>query len=220
VIRTEVFRNGLLSNRLIEHSAQRLAIYGSGLTAKSNDPSGELVHDDQHPMRPYRRRLASEEIDAPKAVLCLAQEGQTRGVGPLRIRRTMSLLISIPKAKAICWPIRGQPHVGLRCFIWITASIRSLPGPFGPGLLGRFWENGRRHLRFFMAWWRFKRVEGFSTIAERISRLGRMRRAHKPATRRSEVRRLADRCRERYRSRCLSHCEQYYISHSYHINHI
>jgi hypothetical protein len=41
-----------------------------------------------------------------------------------------------------------------------------------------------------MAWWKLKRVEGISTIAERIRRAGRMRRAHKLATRRSEARRL------------------------------
>src|SRR5260370_8412327 len=51
-----------------------------------------------------------------------------------------------------------------------------------------------------------KRVEGFSTIAERIRRVGRMKRAHKPATRRSEKHRLSDRCRERLRIRscCLT----------------
>jgi hypothetical protein len=90
VIRTEVFRNGLLSNRLIEHSAQRHAIDGSGVNTKSNDSAGELVHDDQHPMRPYRRRLTSEEIDAPKAILCVAQKGQPRGTGPIRIRPVVS----------------------------------------------------------------------------------------------------------------------------------
>ena len=90
VIRTEVFRNGLLSNRLMEHSAQRHAIDGSGVNTKSNDAAGEWVHDDQHPMRPYRRRLTSEEIDAPKAVLCVAQKGQPRGTGPIRIRPVVS----------------------------------------------------------------------------------------------------------------------------------
>src|SRR4029077_3989022 len=51
-----------------------------------------------------------------------------------------------------------------------------------------------------------KRVEGFSTIAERIRRAGRMQRAHNPATRRSEKHRLGDRCRERLRIRswCLT----------------
>src|SRR5437773_18369 len=49
-------------------------------------------------------------------------------------------------------------------------------------------------------------VEGLRTMAERIRRAGRMRRAHKPATRRSEVRRFGDRCRERLRikSCCLT----------------
>src|SRR5215472_18744346 len=31
--------------------------------------------------------------------------------------------------------MRGQPQVGLRCFIWTTASMSSLRGPLGPGLL-------------------------------------------------------------------------------------
>jgi hypothetical protein len=37
VIRTEAFRDGLLLNRLMEHSAQRHAIDGSGVNTKSND---------------------------------------------------------------------------------------------------------------------------------------------------------------------------------------
>jgi len=63
---------------------------GSCVNAKSNDSAGELVHDDQHPMRPYRRRLTSEEIDGPKAVFCVARKGQPRGAGPLRIRPVLS----------------------------------------------------------------------------------------------------------------------------------
>src|SRR6266704_3232574 len=92
--------------------------------------------------------------------------------------------------------MRGQPQVGLRCFIWTTASRNSLLGPLGPGLPLRWDEKSRRYFRFLKAWWRLKRVEGLRTMAERIRRAGRMRRAHKPATRRSEVRRFGDRCRE------------------------
>src|SRR5439155_16609341 len=95
----------------------------------------------------------------------------------------------------------GQPQVGLRCFIWTTASRSSLLGPFGPGLPLRWDEKSRRYFRFLKAWWRLKRVEGLarwgrrsSTMAERIRRAGRMKRAHKPATRRSEVRRFGDLC--------------------------
>ena len=99
-----------------------------------------------------------------------------------------------------------QPQVGLRCFIWTTASMSSLPGPFGPGLPLRLHENSRRYFRFLRAWWMPKRVEGFSTIAELIRRAGRMKRAHTPATRRSEKHRWGDRCRERLRIRscCLT----------------
>src|SRR6266481_6104056 len=70
----------------------------------------------------------------------------------------------------------------------------------------RWDEKSRRYFRFLKAWWRLKSVEGLRTMAERIRRAGRMRRAHKPATRRSEVRRFGDRCRERLRikSCCLT----------------
>ena len=58
--------------------------------------------------------------------------------------------------------------MGLRCFIWTTASMSSLLGPFGPGLPLRLHENSRRYFRFLRAWWMLKRVEAFSTMAERI----------------------------------------------------
>src|SRR5438034_10294497 len=81
-----------------------------------------------------------------------------------------------------------------------------LLGPLRPGLPLRWDEKSRRYFRFLKAWWRLKRVEGLRTMAERIRRARRMRRAHKPATRRSEVRRLGDRSRERLRikSCCLT----------------
>src|ERR1700674_2868453 len=87
--------------------------------------------------------------------------------------------------------------------------MSSLLGPFGPGLPLRLDEKSRRYLRFLRAWWRLKRVEGFSTMAERIRRAGRMKKAHKPATRRSEKYRLGDRCRERLRIRscCLTRAD-------------
>ena len=94
-----------------------------------------------------------------------------------------------------------SPRVGLSSFIWTMASMSSWLGPLGPGFPLRLEEKSRRYFRFFRAWWRLKRVEGFSTMAERIRRAGRIRRAHQPAMRRSEVRRWGDRCRERLRIR-------------------
>src|ERR1700756_1488377 len=53
--------------------------------------------------------------------------------------------MSIPKVKAICSAMRGHPQRGLRCFISTTARIRSVLGPFGPGLVLRFAENRSRY---------------------------------------------------------------------------
>src|ERR1035437_929860 len=39
--------------------------------------------------------------------------------------------------------MRGQPQVGLRCFIWTTASMSSLVGPLGPGPPLRWEEKDR-----------------------------------------------------------------------------
>jgi len=118
----------------------------------------------------------------------------------------MSLSMETPKAKTTCWAIRGQPHEGLRCFVLTMASMSSLDGPFGPGFRPRFGEKRMRYFRFLRVWWKFNRIEGFSTIAERITRVGCMNRVHNPATKRSDARRLGALCRERFRIRscCLT----------------
>ena len=123
-----------------------------------------------------------------------------------RMRRTTSLSIAMPKARAICCAIRGQPQVGFRCFMSTTAAITSWVGLFGPGFFGTPDEKSRRYFRLVRARWSVKNVEGFMTIAERINRRGRMRSAHKLATMRSEGRRLGERLRERLRIRscCLT----------------
>src|SRR2546430_4840204 len=53
--------------------------------------------------------------------------------------------------RAICWAIRGQPQLGLRCFISRTAWTSSALGPFGPGIRRRFGENSIRYFRLLMA---------------------------------------------------------------------
>jgi hypothetical protein len=84
VIRTEILRNRLPSNRLPEHPAKRHSIDDSGMQAKPNDPARVLVHHDQYPVRSQGCGLAAEQIDAPKAVLHMAQKGKpgwTAGFG-------------------------------------------------------------------------------------------------------------------------------------------
>jgi hypothetical protein len=85
-------------------------------------------------------------------------------------------------------------------------SVPPRLGPFGPGFVGILDEKSRRYFRVVSARWRLKSVEGLRTIADRISRPGRMRSAHTPATMRSETRRLGERFRDRLRisSWCLT----------------
>ena len=68
--------------------------------------------------------------------------------------------------------MRGQPQVGFRRFISTTTAMTSWPGPLGPGFLGPVDENNRRYFRFVKARWSLNSVEGFTTIADRIRRLG------------------------------------------------
>ena len=94
----------------------------------------------------------------------------------------------------------GRPQRGLRRFIATTASMRSFFGPFGPGRCLRSGENNKRYFRFLSRLWRWSKVEGFRTMAERRTRAGRMKRVHKPARIRSAARRLGARFRPRLRT--------------------
>ena len=99
--------------------------------------------------------------------------------------------MSTAKASAICWAIRGQPHLGLRRFMSTMASTSAWDGPLGP-VRRRVGENNQRYLRVRRARWNSRIVDGLSTIAERITRAGRMNSAHTPARirfRRAEIRR-------------------------------
>jgi hypothetical protein len=116
-----------------------------------------------------------------------------------RIRRTTSLSMSTPKASAICWAIRRQPHLVLRRFISTTASMSSFAGPFGPGRPLHSGEKSMRYFRFVSIWWKCNRVDGRKTMAFLRTRAGRMRRMNKPAIIRSETRRLGARFLPRLR---------------------
>src|SRR5215469_7205610 len=77
-----------------------------------------------------------------------------------RIWRTTSLSISTPKVKVICWASRGQPQVGLRRFISMTASINSLAGPCEPGRCLRRTKTTGGTFVYAAPLWRCSRVEG------------------------------------------------------------
>ena len=62
VVTAEVLRHPALpSNGAVEHPAKNDSIDGSGMDAEPNDAARELIHDDQDPVGPQRRRFALEQ---------------------------------------------------------------------------------------------------------------------------------------------------------------
>src|ERR1700716_233462 len=141
VVGTQVPRKRLSGDDLVEHPANRGATGISALNAKANDPTCEHVHHHHDPMAAQKYRFAAKQIDAPQAVLHMpdqAQPGRTicscfGSICFASARRTMSLSISMPKARAISCAMRGQPTRGLRRLNSTIASMSSFDGPFGPG---------------------------------------------------------------------------------------
>jgi hypothetical protein len=60
--------------------------------------------------------------------------------------------IAQTKTKAICWAIRGQPHVGFRRLSSTMASMSSLDGPLGLGFPLRWCEKRMQYFLFLAAW--------------------------------------------------------------------
>ena len=184
------------------------------MDAKADDPPRVLVHHYQHPMASQDRRLAPEQVDAPQAILRMPQERQpgrtTRVGGRSRVRSEHSahhVLVDVDRKGArdrLCDPRTAPPGVApLHVDEGILTS--ALDGPWGP-VRRRVGENSQRYLRVRRARWNSRIVDGLSTIAERITRAGRMNSAHTPARIRSDAQRFGARCRERFRmsSCCLT----------------
>src|SRR5438128_6086668 len=65
----------------VEHAADVGAIDGTTMHADSDEATGELVHDHEHPVAPEHDGLASKKIHAPQAVSRVSDERQPRGPG-------------------------------------------------------------------------------------------------------------------------------------------
>jgi hypothetical protein len=108
MVRADVCRRGLASSRSIEHPAQPEAIHVAAMHAKADDATCALIHHYENPMRAEHGRFATKQVETPQSVLRMTEDGEPRRprrVGryrTARIRRTTSLLMGIPKAKAIC----------------------------------------------------------------------------------------------------------------------
>jgi hypothetical protein len=158
-------------------------------------------------------RFAPKPIKTPQTVLRVTKHREPgrprrvwfRLVRTARMRRTTSLLMGIPNASVVWRAIRGHPQIGFRCSCrrprqwpcWIPWGQASSVG----------WTKRAGDTSAVSALdGALNSVPGLRTIAERINRPGRMKRAHRPETTRSEARRFGDRFRERLRisSWCLT----------------
>ena len=104
---------------------------------------------------------------------------------------------SSPKARWICWAMRGQPKRGLRFLISTMALMTSLVGPFGPDLRPSLREYSRRYFHLFIALWNDSRVDGFMMIAVLAIRRGVRNNKSSPRTILSGVVKFGARRRDR-----------------------
>jgi hypothetical protein len=74
VIGTEIFWKARTPDRLFEHAAKPHAIHNSGLNPKSDNPTCVQIHHQQYPIRSQHDGFAADQINAPQAVLDVAEE--------------------------------------------------------------------------------------------------------------------------------------------------
>ena len=74
MIGTDVSRCALTADGLVEHPAKRYPIHSANMNTKTDDPSGELIHDDEDPVRPQDDGFTPKQIGAPQAVLRVTDE--------------------------------------------------------------------------------------------------------------------------------------------------
>jgi len=91
MIGAEVSWRGLSSDGVIEHPTYGYAVDVSTFDAKADDAAGEYFHDQQHLMTVQEDRFAAEEVDAPKAILRLSDQGQPGRSGGARVAGTVVL---------------------------------------------------------------------------------------------------------------------------------
>jgi hypothetical protein len=54
----------------------RVTVDVTGTYTETDDKAGKLVHDHKHPVALEQNGLATKQIDAPEALLGVAEEGQ------------------------------------------------------------------------------------------------------------------------------------------------
>jgi hypothetical protein len=88
VVRAEVGRRRLATDRSIEHVAQCDAIHDATVHAKAHDAPRTVVHHDEHPMCVQDGRFAPKQIKTPQTVLRVTKDRE-----PGRPRRVWFWLV-------------------------------------------------------------------------------------------------------------------------------
>ena len=78
MVRADVGRQRIVPSRSIEHLAQPQAINHAVMYAKAHDPTGALVHHDEHPMGAQDRRFASKQVETPQTVFRVPEDREPR----------------------------------------------------------------------------------------------------------------------------------------------
>src|SRR5215471_18324368 len=84
MIGAEMSRGAPTMNGGVEHAAEVGAVDRTTVHADSDEATGELVHDHEHPVAPEHDGLAAKEIHAPQAVFRVADKRQPRRPGAAR----------------------------------------------------------------------------------------------------------------------------------------
>lgn len=79
VIRTKITGRAFAERSMIEHTAKGGTVDITGMNANVDDSPCELIHDNQDPVGLEENGLAPEQIDTPKAIFHMADEGEPRG---------------------------------------------------------------------------------------------------------------------------------------------
>ena len=145
MIGAEMSRCARTMNGGVEHAAGVGAIVRTTVHADSDEATGELVHDHEHPVAPENDGLASKEIHAPQAVFRVSDERQPRGPGSahggaivFRQHAVHDVLVDVdPNVSEMMRAILGQPNRGSRDLSSTMARMSAALDPFGPGFFGQ-----------------------------------------------------------------------------------
>jgi hypothetical protein len=137
----------------VEPAAKVGAIDRTTVHVDSDEATGELVHDDEHPVAPehsHRKRSTLHRL----SLVCPMNDSHDGPVLPgagdrvSPARGTTFLSMSTPNVCEMMRAIRGQPKRGWRDVSSTMAWMGAVLGPVGPSFLGRgVDENSRRYLQ-------------------------------------------------------------------------